>query len=150
MADRIAIMGHGTVEVIGNKHQVFKNPETKNAAILTGCKNISDIRPIDASTVQALDWGIRVKLHGEAQDIQAIGIRMRAVRLGPGENSFHCQVVEVIEDPFTYTVMLRPIDAAPGIPIGWVVSKPEWETIQSPQLQIHLPPESILLLKSKM
>ncbi|MBO5521685.1 MAG: ATP-binding cassette domain-containing protein, partial [Eubacterium sp.] len=44
IADRIAVIRAGAMETIGAKQEVFADPQTVDAARLTGCKNISRIR----------------------------------------------------------------------------------------------------------
>ena len=80
--------------------------------------------------------------------IDAVGIRMHAVQPGPGENAFRCRVAEVIENPFSVTVMLWPVNAGEGkTAIGWEMEKPVWQRLAAREITVHLPPESILQLK---
>ena len=147
MADRVAILNNGQMETIGSRDQVFSDPGTRTGCVLTGCKNVSAIRVLDGSHVQALDWGIPLTLPLRP-GTDALGIRMHAVKPGEGENSFRCRVAEVIENPFSITVMLHPL-AAPenAVPIGWEMEKPVWRALQAEELTVHFPAESILQLK---
>ena len=147
MSDSIAVMANGHVETLGTKKAVFADPRTRAGATLTGCKNISSICRLDADTVYATEWGIRLKVPNLTEEITSIGIRMRRIRKAPGENSFRCRVVSEIEDPFYYTMMLRPVDADAGIPLGWLLDKDVWLNMRSEEVDICLPPESILLLR---
>lgn len=147
MSDRIAVMGEGRVERLGTKEEVFQNPGTRNAAILTGCKNISPVRVLDHSHVYAQAWGVALRVNGPAEGVDAVGIRMHGVRPGEGENCFSCGVEEVIEDPFSCTVMLRPDGNRCQVPIGWEVDKETWGRIRAGRQRICLPPEELLLLK---
>ncbi|MBQ7801548.1 MAG: ATP-binding cassette domain-containing protein [Oscillospiraceae bacterium] len=146
MSDKIAIMANGRVEALGAKADVFADPKTRAGATLTGCKNISAVRRIDADTVYATEWGISLKLPNLTDQVTSIGIRMRRIRPAPGENTFRCKVVAEIEDPFSYTAMLRPIGADEGAPLGWLMDKDKWLQIRSDEVEICLPPESVLLL----
>lgn len=79
--------------------------------------------------------------------IQAVGIRMHNICPGSGKNAFRCRVVGEIENPFSYTVMLR---ASPNAaPMGWEMSKKLWQTLRGEEVEISLPPEALLLLKAK-
>lgn len=147
MADSIAVMAHGRIETVGSKRAVFADPETRAGAILTGCKNISAVRHIDEETVYAVDWGIRLTVPNLTKEITAVGIRMRHIREGGGVNSFRCRVVSEIEDPFYCTLMLRPVNAGPGCPLGWLLEKERRLQIRSDAVEVCLPPESILLLR---
>ena len=147
MADRVAILKNGQIERIGARGEVFSDPGTRTACILTGCKNVSAIRRIDDQHAEALDWGITLALPLKP-GTDALGIRMHAIRPGEGENAFRCRVTEVIENPFSFTVMLRPLCAPPSAaPIGWEMEKPVWRSLRAEELTVHLPVDGILQLK---
>ena len=78
---------------------------------------------------------------------KAVGVRMHDIRHGSGKNSFRCRVVGEIENPFSYTVMLRASPAA--APMGWEMSKERWQTLRTKEVEVCLPPEALLLLKDK-
>ncbi len=147
MADKVAILREGQVERIGPRDEVFSDPGTRAGCVLTGCKNVSSIRRIDASHALALDWGVTLTLPLRP-DTDALGIRMHAVRPGEGENTFRCRVAEVIENPFSFTVMLRPLTAPENaVPIGWEMEKPVWKQLRAEEITVHLPVDGILQLK---
>ena len=74
---------------------------------------------------------------------------MHSIRPGRGpSNTFRCRVMEVIENPFSITVMLRPEEAPPGAdPIGWETEKGTWESLRAESLVVHMPEEKILQLR---
>ncbi len=147
MADRVAILKNGQIERIGARGEVFSDPGTRAACVLTGCKNVSAIRRIDDQHAEALDWGITLALPLKP-GTDALGIRMHAIRPGEGENAFRCRVTEVIENPFSFTVMLRPLCApSSAAPIGWEMEKPVWRSLRAEELTVHLPVDGILQLK---
>lgn len=147
MSDRIAVMGEGQVERLGTKEEVFRNPGTRNAAVLTGCKNISPVQPLGRGYIYARDWGVALRTDGPGEGEDWVGLRMHGIRPGEGENSFLCTVEEVVENPFSYTVMLRPDGNRCRVPIGWELDKKTWETIRGGRQRVCLPPEELLLLK---
>lgn len=147
MADQVAIMNGGRLERIGSRDAVFSDPGTRAGCVLTGCKNVSAIRRIGSDQAEALDWGVTLRLPLKP-DTDALGIRMHSVQPGPGENEFRCAVAEVIENPFSITVMLRPLQALPGAaPIGWEMEKKTWQTLKAKELTVHLPASGLLQLK---
>ena len=147
MADSVAIVNGGRVERIGSREEVFACPGTRAGCALTGCKNISPIRRLGPDKAEAAAWGITLRLLlGEGTD--AVGIRMHAIRPGEGENAFRCRVAEVVENPFSTTVMLRPLCAPPGSePIGWEMEKEAWQSLRAEEVTIHIPEKAILQLK---
>ena len=142
MSDSIAIMDGGKIERIGSRSDVFADPQTRKGAVLTGCKNISSIERLENGHVRAVDWDMELSIPDLSPEITAVGVRMKTIRPGPGENSRHCRVAEVIENPFSCTVMLDT-----PVPLGWEMLKQEWKTIEAPELTIHIPAESILRLR---
>ena len=147
MADKIAIMDGGKIQTMGTKSEVFKNPRTRKAAILTGCKNISDMEHLESGDILATDWDITLDAGHIPEDTTAVGVRMHDIRHGVGQNSYRCRVVDVVENPFTYTVFLQPVIRTPRTPLGWELNKDIWRSIQAEEITISIPPEAILLLK---
>lgn len=164
LTDKIAVVSDGHVETIGDKHEVFREPQTKNAAILTGCKNVSPIKRLDEHHLLATDWNMTLELDQIPEDVFYVGIRMKYIRgYGQeeiadhdlsyndkkldGDNIFKCRVVEVIENPFSYTVMLVNADDPGRTPIGWEMLKDAWECMRSDYVTICMPNNAVLLLK---
>ncbi len=147
MADRVAVLRDGRIDRVGGRDQVFRDPGTRAACALTGCKNVTAIRRLDDRHAEALDWGITLTLPLKA-DTDALGIRMHSIRPGEGENAFRCAVEEVVENPFSITVMLRPLEAkASSCSIGWEMEKHEWKTIEAKEITVHFPVDGLLQLK---
>lgn len=148
LCDKIAIFNNGQVENFGTKQEIFNNPLTKNAAILTGCKNISRAEIINGQ-IYALDWDIMLKCKNFKSDTKFIGVRMHSIINESSKiNCFDCKVIQVIENPFSITVMLIPLCANKNIsPIGWEVDKNLWQQIKSDIVKISIPPENLLMLK---
>ena len=55
LADKVAILRDGQIERLGTRDEVFRDPGTRTACILTGCKNVSAIRRLDDGHAEALD-----------------------------------------------------------------------------------------------
>lgn len=146
LSDRVAVMADGHVESIGPKQEIFAQPQTRNGAILTGCRNISKVLPGENGALWAQDWGLSLAM--DAADCDCVGIRARDIQPGAGENSVLCRVVEEIENPFSVTVMLRPVGAADTtVPLIWELDKEKWHAERGPQQQISLPAARIQRLK---
>lgn len=143
MADRVALLDHGSVDAIGEKKTVFASPMTKNGAILTGYRNISKIRWLDENTLFASDWGITLK--APKTDAAYVAIRMHRIRPGEGENSFRCRVVEEVGNPSSVTVMLEVEEGK--VPVVWELDKEQWYKIKAEELDINISSDGILLLK---
>ena len=146
MAEKIAVMNNGQIDICGNKKSVFDAPKTKTGAILTGCKNISAIRKLSKNKIYALDWGMELSVSDSFEDASFVGIRMHYLHIGEGENSIMCRVVEEIENPFSYTIMLRPEGNDDTIPVGFETDKATWNSLRQKTISICLPQEFLIPL----
>lgn len=147
MADKIAVVCDGQIECLGEKKEVFRKPKTKNGAILTGCKNISEIEIIDEGHIRAKDWGMTLSVPSVSENLRYAGIRMHDIAPGEGENSFRCRVVDVVENPFSITVFLKAPNMTGDQALGWEMEKKEWEAVRSGEVTISIPPGKLLLLE---
>ena len=57
-SEELLIIDQGKIEVSGETKEIFHDPVSREAARLTGCKNFSKARRIDAHTAEAQDWGV--------------------------------------------------------------------------------------------
>ena len=147
LCDSVAVMADGQVQTVGQKADVFSNPKTRAAAILTGCKNISELCRVGDHGFFAKDWGVQLKLEDVAPEITSVGIRMRDIQASSGEDGICCQVVSEMEEPFCFTIFLRPKGAVDTVPIAWTVEKEMWQKMRNREVQIRLPEAAILRLK---
>ena len=112
LCDNIVIMNNGKNEACGGKWSVFKNPQTVQAARITGCKNIASA-VIMGKQVSVPDWGIEFESLNIPNDTNFIGIR--ANHIVPAVTAkkddvaamFPFEIVSEIEDTFTYILMVR-------------------------------------------
>ena len=75
-SEEVIVIDSGKIVAAGPTEELFKNPVSREAARLTGCKNFSRIVRVDAHTVQASDWGVTLELGREVpEDASWIGYR---------------------------------------------------------------------------
>lgn len=153
-SNTVAVMEAGSVGVIKSKEELFRNPETVSAAHLTGCKNISRARKITDNSLEALDWGIILYSSSMVPDtITHVGIRAHYFKYADDNsqiNTMNCTVIKVIENPFSYIILLRgncSDNNAMG-KIRWEVDKSCWEEICRLKKSVRLvfDPENLILL----
>lgn len=151
LTDNIAVMEEGRFQTLGEKHAVFDAPTTVGGAILTGCKNISQAYEIAPHQVFAKEWGIALEVGEIPKDLTGVGIRAHDVLFAKaGEeqpNTFCCRVTGEIENPFSYSLMLRPDSEEAERYILVDIGKELWNSIRASRVYVTLPPERILLLK---
>lgn len=147
LSDQVAIMHNGKIDRAGKKTEVFRDPQTVNAATLTGCKNISPVKILDAHHFLATDWGLTFCVSAIPEDAGYVGIRMHFICPGEGENTFACSVTEEIENPFSYTVMLKKSDKEHVRSFGWELDKEAWKEFRKKDVIVHIPETSLHFLK---
>ncbi|WP_298591930.1 ATP-binding cassette domain-containing protein [uncultured Mitsuokella sp.] len=151
LASRIAIINRGQMESVHTRRELFHNPTTLTATLLTGCKNVSRAERIDASHVRAKDWQIDLCV-GEVQEkIHYVGLRAHFLeyRTGaehPAENIFCMDVVRIIEDTFSYLIMVRRA-GTDGALIRWELPKETWHAIAADAICLYFPPGEIMQLE---
>ncbi len=148
LSDKIAVMDRGRIETFGTRDRVFAEPETVTAAILTGCKNISPCRVLGGKLLEVPAWGLKLRVPELLAGCTHVGVRMHNVLPGEGENAFDCELAELIENPFSYTLMLRPVGGT-GELIGSELPKELWEAKRSGTLRFHIPPDMIQVLREE-
>jgi molybdate transport system ATP-binding protein len=146
VSDHVAVYGHGNIEVVDTKNNVFANPRTWQAALLTGCKNLSMVTR-QGSSCHVEDWDLDLTLPEEA-DFDCVGIRAHSLRAaeGPGVNTFRYEIVQEVPDTFNLVRMIRPAGTTPKELIRWAIPKELAPTLPDTDY-IHFPDEGIMLLK---
>ncbi len=155
LSNDIAVISDGKIETVNKKEDLFRNPKTVAAALLTGCKNISAVRQISQNSLLAIDWNITLfcdrKIPG---DIKFVGMRAHYLQYSEksiGTNVMSCEAVKIIENPFSYIIMLENLHKnsdADNSKIRWEVDKDIWKKIREKGTPVNLffPEECLLLL----
>ncbi len=148
LSDRVAVLKDGSVDVSGTRDEIFRDPKTRNAATLTGCKNISPVKILDAHHLEATDWGMELTVEKIPEQTRYVGIRMHYIYPGAGENTLSCTVEEEIENPFSYTLMLKYTGAGKDTrTFGWEMSKEAWRSMRAKTVEVHIPQSSLHFLE---
>ena len=151
MADSVAVLADGRIDALGEKHAVFHSPGTYTAALLTGCKNFTEISGLTVSEGQtrfhADDWDLDLLLPGSLTG-QMAAIRGHHIRPAEDEdcNCYEMEIADVIEDTFEHVLLLRR-PGAPGQPIHWMIPKGTMDSLPSGTVRVAFPPESIMMLR---
>ena len=150
IAQEIATVDRGQLTPPTDKHELFRNPRTCAATTLTGCKNISAAHSVDEHHVEAIDWGITLRVADAATDVRHIAVRAHYLVLATENDvdALPARIAEVIESTFTYIVMLRFADGA--TPIRWEVAEAIWEAHRASindTLHFKFPIEELMLLR---
>lgn len=117
ICDDIVVFSKGNGLNKRSKDGLFKHPMSMTEAIITGCKNISEIDIIDKKRVFARNWGIECTLSKNVMDgSKYVGIRAHHMRIVENnlqfsrDNLFQLSVVKVFENSFTYIIYVQNLE----------------------------------------
>ena len=146
MSSRIAVMDRGRLLTIKDTKELFADPGSVPAAVLTGCKNIVPAVKAGDREVEIPAWGIRLQTAQEVRDgLTAIGIRAHYFNTQTQQNRFPVTYVEEMEEPFEVILQFRYAGQAPdSAPVWWRLNK-EKRPREFPEV-LGIAPANILLL----
>jgi molybdate transport system ATP-binding protein len=167
ICDRVCVMDRGQSSPVIPVRQLFEYPETKAAALLSGCKNYSRAEPTADGKIFAKDWGITFESEGAVlPDLAWLGVRSHYVRLVPGEqaaqmpDAIHCRIIKVVDDVFSTVILVQPVTAVRDESLAGAhyerirveLPKDAWENFRSQEkdsgeLWIRIAPGDLMQLK---
>ena len=148
----VSCVNRGKLEVIEPVKEFFRNPKTKTAAALSGCKNIADVELAyeEGQTVlQAAQWDYKFAFTSfptqmsenkmSWDEVGAIGIMAhylepiyqgQQVQMAENDNMLELAEYQVIEDSFEWIVLFRVSDKG-----DWL----QWKTPKLQEQELELP-----------
>ena len=157
LGERLLVLSRGRMAAYGPKEEIFRRPPSREVGRLTGCKNFSRARMNADGSVEALDWGCRLRVdqlvsrHPAYVGIRAHHIDFREARTGgdASENVFPCWLVRASETPLRETLYLRlqPHGEEAAYDLQAEVFKEKWLRFRDVPCPWHvlLSPESLFL-----
>ncbi len=108
MSSMIAVMDKGRLLTLKTSKELFADPETVPAAIITGCKNIAKAVKVSEFEAEVPSWGIRLRTSRPlGDDLKAIGIRAHYFNPNCPQNRFPVTFIEEMEEPFETILQFR-------------------------------------------
>jgi molybdate transport system ATP-binding protein len=151
-SEELFIMDGGQNICQGKTKEVFENPGWKEAARLTGCKNITAVEKKGERELFVPDWELTLTLtHRLSEEIRFIGIRAHDFVPVWGEreeNCIPCRIKSIAEQPFETQYFIQGADTTEE-EICWFLQRDRWKEMEekgSPNW-LKLPEEKVLLLK---
>lgn len=160
-SEEMVVIDEGHVAAAGETKELFQNPVSREAARLTGCKNFSRIRRVDAHTAEAADWGVTLHTEREIpEDVQWFGYRAHdfvPVWGERGENMLRFDLESTALLPFERNYYLQPErhgdnEECEGVqPICWFVQRGKIEELDSRGMPdyVMFREEKLLFLKDQ-
>ena len=149
MCDRLGVMEAGRMETVKPTKELFADPETRAAAVLTGCKNIAAAEKTGDREAFVPEWNVRLATEKPVRDgLLAVGIRAHDFDPGEERNRFEVQVVQEMEEPFEWVTEFRfSGQNTDSMPVWW--RYPKSCRRQTPPSALGVAPRSVLLLYEK-
>lgn len=151
-SDELLIMDAGNAICFGKTKEIFHDPRWKEAARLTGCKNIVEVKRLGDHRIEVPDWGISLQMTRTVpKDIRYIGVRAHDFEPIWGEheeNSISVKVRSVAELQFEKKYFLQGAREE-AEEIFWYVQRGQWEVLDQKGVPdyLRIPEEKVLLLK---
>lgn len=151
-SEELFVLSNGKILRSGKTREVFKNPQIKEVARLTGCKNVADVRVLDSHTLEITDWGVTLKLKQEIPaETKCIGYRAHYFEPVWGQKQDNCiefDLARVDDLPFEKNYYIKSHEDS-GDLICWFVQGEEQRLIDERGMPdwLKLNEDAILFLK---
>ena len=147
LCEDVCVLSHGLSQGKQKVKTLFAHPRTRAACLLSGCKNITGIRDLGNGRLSAEDWGVELSTGRKSlAGYDGLGVKSRHLRIAdePGENTFPCSIIRLVEDERRYTVALK----TPG---GAILNMTTDYSHGAPltvgqSLLVHIDPSNFLML----
>ena len=146
MSSRIAVMDRGRLLTIKDTKELFADPGSVPAAVLTGCKNIAPARRTGDYEVEVPSWGVRLKTaQPVGNHLAAVGLRAHYFNPATAYNRFPVSYVEEMEEPFETIIQFRFAGQDAGSPAIWWRLAKDKRPQRFPE-ELGIAPANVLLL----
>ena len=82
LSELVGVMDAGHMDHVKPVRQLFEAPQTRTAAILSGCRNITPARRLSEHALEIPGWGLSLRLERDIpEDIAWVGIRAHYFRI---------------------------------------------------------------------
>lgn len=146
LCNQVAVMHNGRMLNYGKTKEVFSDPKSKTAALLTGCKNIADAYRTGECEVYVPDWGVQLKTAVPVEDsLCAVGLRAHYFHGKARENIYPVVYLDEREDPFEFRILFQYENQNPDTPQLWWRMPKDRKPEELPK-QLGIAPANVLLL----
>ena len=152
LCETVCVLTDGKSEEKAAVRDLMAAPKTVGAALISGCKNYSRVKRVDATHVKCLNWGVTLETAQEVNNVCSyVGVRAHSFHIAKsGEpNRFDARVVRVIDDTFSTILMLAPEGG--NTMIRMELPKDEWAAMRDPEVVLlGVAPENVMTLSGEM
>ena len=152
LCNNACVLNQGQSQELQTVHDLFGQPKTVAACLLTGCKNISRIQRIDESTWEAVDWGgIIYESSRLSQGITHVGLKDDKIKLysQPKTNCILCSAERILQISAKNRITVLGREMVGGRKIQFDIALREWpKQIDSNCFWLELPQKDLLPLQA--
>lgn len=133
LCGEVALIDAGRMLTKKETKQIFTDPESRQAALLTGCKNIVPAKKAGEFEVDIPEWGLRLKTAVPVREgLCAAGIRAHYFFPELSHNYYPVRFTGEIEEPFEHVFTFRYPNQAAESPDLWWRAPKSGDPIQKP------------------
>jgi molybdate transport system ATP-binding protein len=108
LCDRIALIDDGSILSHKGTKELFSDPESRQAALMTGVKNIVDAKKIGEHELIIPSWGITLTTALPLRDgLCAVAIRAHYFNSKTSHNRYPVRFTGQMDEPFEYILQFR-------------------------------------------
>ncbi|MCQ2454219.1 MAG: ABC transporter ATP-binding protein [Clostridia bacterium] len=108
MCDHIAVMNQGRLQQSRPTKELFADPQTVPAAVLTGCKNIAPAEKAGEHLLKVPSWGVTLETALPIPEkVTHVGIRAHYFGAKVPQNRFPVALASQMEEPFEWVLEFR-------------------------------------------
>lgn len=141
VCDDIVVYDDGLAINKRSKAELFKSPKSLKEAKLTGFKNISKIKFIKSEVIYAIDWDIYINVNNMSinEDLNYVCIREEDIKISNNRRTevFNMELINIIENPFDYTVSLKKAKSDKLSPIYINIKKTDMNSLSGNFINIE-------------
>ena len=109
LCDTVCVLSDGKSEEKTTVRDLMAAPGTVSAALISGCKNFSPVRRVDATHVQCLDWGVTLETSQKVSNICTYaGVRAHSFHIAKSGEPNRFDVFGMMPQLTTAAAMRNP------------------------------------------
>ena len=145
MCDTVCVISNGRSEPKQQVRDLFAQPRTVAAALISGCKNFSAVRVVGPGLLECVDWGVTLRTSlPVSADVTSVGVRAHYFEPARPDapNAIPVKVERVIDSTFSIIAMVR---TPGGGLIRYELEKDAWARLGRPSAFTLMAPAACVM-----
>jgi len=145
LCDRIALLDDGGILTCKDTKELFADPESRQAALMTGVKNIAQAEKTGEYELTVPAWGVRLTTALPLRDeLCAVAVRAHYFNSKTAHNRYPVRFTGQMEEPFEYILQFRYENQDESSPdIWWRLPK---DRLPKEPHELGIAPQNVLPL----